>query len=110
LDLHASVLAELDRRLHIEDGDEAERCALLELDLLEVGLVHGVEPCFRDSPPVDIGNEVLGDLPPDVVGEVQLDERARHVALSEARDRKSTRLNSSHVSISYAVFCLKKKN
>src|SRR5699024_12835637 len=27
-----------------------------------------------------------------------------------AADRKSTRLNSSHVSISYAVFCLKKKN
>src|SRR5699024_11329169 len=26
-----------------------------------------------------------------------------------AEDRKSTRLNSSHVSISYAVFCLKKK-
>src|SRR5438067_5717932 len=28
----------------------------------------------------------------------------------EREDRKSTRLNSSHVSISYAVFCLKKKN
>src|SRR6266511_1289065 len=28
----------------------------------------------------------------------------------EPRDRKSTRLNSSHVKISYAVFCLKKKN
>src|SRR5439155_13520855 len=27
-----------------------------------------------------------------------------------ARDRKSTRLNSSHVAISYAVFCLKKKS
>src|SRR5438477_5576728 len=27
----------------------------------------------------------------------------------EPRDRKSTRLNSSHMSISYAVFCLKKK-
>src|SRR5699024_12636999 len=27
----------------------------------------------------------------------------------QAQDRKSTRLNSSHVSISYAVFCLKKK-
>src|SRR5437899_9493464 len=26
------------------------------------------------------------------------------------RDRKSTRLNSSHLGISYAVFCLKKKN
>src|SRR5256885_9932084 len=29
---------------------------------------------------------------------------------SHARDRKSTRLNSSHLVISYAVFCLKKKN
>src|SRR6266498_5561535 len=29
--------------------------------------------------------------------------------LCTARDRKSTRLNSSHVRISYAVFCLKKK-
>src|SRR5207249_8077799 len=32
------------------------------------------------------------------------------LAKNVARDRKSTRLNSSHVSISYAVFCLKKKN
>src|SRR5206468_5460400 len=31
-------------------------------------------------------------------------------ARSEAPDRKSTRLNSSHDQISYAVFCLKKKN
>src|SRR5688572_32204896 len=29
---------------------------------------------------------------------------------TEPRDRKSTRLNSSHSQISYAVFCLKKKN
>src|SRR5690625_6709075 len=29
--------------------------------------------------------------------------------IKERRDRKSTRLNSSHVAISYAVFCLKKK-
>src|SRR5690242_20985481 len=29
--------------------------------------------------------------------------------LNRRRDRKSTRLNSSHMSISYAVFCLKKK-
>src|SRR5690625_6809823 len=31
------------------------------------------------------------------------------VAIVGNRDRKSTRLNSSHVAISYAVFCLKKK-
>src|SRR5699024_2874760 len=33
----------------------------------------------------------------------------KHDSLQKAGDRKSTRLNSSHVSISYAVFCLKKK-
>src|SRR5690554_8217810 len=43
---------------------------------------------------VDIGN---GDFPAGP-GETQSE-----------RDRKSTRLNSSHVRISYAVFCLKKK-
>src|SRR5699024_12498500 len=32
------------------------------------------------------------------------------IVLAFIQDRKSTRLNSSHVSISYAVFCLKKKN
>src|SRR3989442_10046078 len=32
------------------------------------------------------------------------------VAVALDRDRKSTRLNSSHVRISYAVFCLKKKS
>src|SRR5699024_11282745 len=35
---------------------------------------------------------------------------AQGVHEGEQQDRKSTRLNSSHVSISYAVFCLKKKN
>src|SRR3712207_7409076 len=30
-------------------------------------------------------------------------------AMHDSRDRKSTRLNSSHANISYAVFCLKKK-
>src|SRR6266498_4707532 len=35
--------------------------------------------------------------------------RAAHQQLHQP-DRKSTRLNSSHVRISYAVFCLKKKN
>src|SRR5438105_12992618 len=35
---------------------------------------------------------------------------AYELLLRETRDRKSTRLNSSHEWISYAVFCLKKKN
>src|SRR3989442_2044936 len=36
--------------------------------------------------------------------------RPRRPPPTGTRDRKSTRLNSSHVRISYAVFCLKKKN
>src|SRR3712207_8152857 len=55
--------------------------------------------------------------------EIRREEEERHRAHGERRlpvreagedrrsaDRKSTRLNSSHANISYAVFCLKKKN
>src|SRR5438128_5605094 len=38
------------------------------------------------------------------------DRDERGLLALHGRDRKSTRLNSSHGSISYAVFCLKKKN
>src|SRR5690625_5900551 len=55
---------------------------------------------------------------------LRVESRVRHGVRSESprrgglevldvdpgEDRKSTRLNSSHVAISYAVFCLKKKN
>src|SRR5690606_40196979 len=47
-----------------------------------------------------------------LLGESPVDRRQDpdvHRALTEQADRKSTRLNSSHVKISYAVFCLKKK-
>src|SRR5438132_491126 len=37
------------------------------------------------------------------------DDRIAAIAAGESLDRKSTRLNSSHTVISYAVFCLKKK-
>src|SRR2546422_2739312 len=42
-------------------------------------------------------------------GEAALGQNRMRVR-SQRRDRKSTRLNSSHGYISYAVFCLKKKN
>src|SRR5436305_3688568 len=48
-----------------------------------------------------VGREVGG---PHVLG-----QRLAQLARLHVRDRKSTRLNSSHVRISYAVFCLKKK-
>src|SRR5256885_17043264 len=54
---------------------------------------------FRSLPRPDPGGVPRGDLVPR-------HERGAHPAPG---DRKSTRLNSSHLVISYAVFCLKKK-
>src|SRR5688572_31353171 len=48
----------------------------------------------------------LRDAPASADAELSAKEEAR----CPGRDRKSTRLNSSHSQISYAVFCLKKKN
>src|SRR5438445_2564013 len=62
---------------------------------------------FRDPVQPELDGQI-GQAP-------QLDVRARPVphrqepAVLDAVDRKSTRLNSSHANISYAVFCLKKK-
>src|SRR3712207_7986554 len=68
---------------------------------------------------------ILAGAGPDAVAELFDEIAAAHLATSQAlktllsnqrssladalRDRKSTRLNSSHANISYAVFCLKKK-
>src|SRR5690554_7293893 len=66
-----------------------------------------------EEPGVDLG--ALGEgLDADAPAQRRLElERAVGRAdggpLEERLDRKSTRLNSSHVRISYAVFCLKKK-
>src|SRR5205814_10286193 len=51
----------------------------------------------------DEGEDVLGRQHAHVLGHVDAEP------LVELVDRKSTRLNSSHLGISYAVFCLKKK-
>src|SRR5256885_13049750 len=75
-------------------------------------------PLFRSGP---AGAVQAGACTPrrfDVAGVSRLHQPARHAAMAHeqllsadahARDRKSTRLNSSHLVISYAVFCLKKK-
>src|SRR2546430_10326756 len=75
---------------------------------------------FNDTATTEIYTLSLHDALPILfdfrsVGLIQLSLRALfflHLALLDALhlDRKSTRLNSSHSQISYAVFCLKKKN
>src|SRR3712207_7139167 len=65
---------------------------------------------------VDVAVERRGEQQRLALG-VRLVEEALHLgeeahvghAVSLVKDRKSTRLNSSHANISYAVFCLKKK-
>src|SRR5438874_9212065 len=57
---------------------------------------------FRSDLPIDAGD--VGQENQLVGAHGHGESRGRRI-----RDRKSTRLNSSHVEISYAVFCLKKK-
>src|SRR2546430_13287538 len=57
------------------------------------------------------GPEIAGfDLARGVALRRQHSGAEGHADAESFRDRKSTRLNSSHSQISYAVFCLKKKN
>src|SRR5207249_7365345 len=60
--------------------------------LVNMGLIKAVIPV------IDLG-----------MIENKASEKLDQIRLKTIKDRKSTRLNSSHVSISYAVFCLKKK-
>src|SRR5690242_21317853 len=77
------------------EGGEEEGCADEAGD--EAG---GGEDFFKE------GEDGEGGDPEDVHDAA--DEEEEHESPAAA-DRKSTRLNSSHMSISYAVFCLKKK-
>src|SRR5256885_12978893 len=52
------------------------------------------------------GNLFIGALAGQMLVRLELDGEK----VTKEEDRKSTRLNSSHLVISYAVFCLKKKN
>src|SRR5256885_2941869 len=60
---------------------------------------------FRSA--LDAGEHRDAVTPPQLAGDVPVAD-VLHPVL-ERGDRKSTRLNSSHLVISYAVFCLKKK-
>src|SRR2546430_12647883 len=74
---------------------------------------------LHDALPISAAGEQrhgVAVVPRHLHGEHQLAERLHHRAAPQRpvphqrrQDRKSTRLNSSHSQISYAVFCLKKK-
>src|SRR3989454_3789831 len=73
------------------------------LPISHAGALRREEPALRDDavPLPDRGS---------YAHRAATDEQRGPGGLPGARDRKSTRLNSSHLVISYAVFCLKKKS
>src|SRR3712207_7085322 len=82
------------RRLTLEG---AEVLAVAELMPFSGGLTRNIVQCLEDyNIPLYLSHTVI---------DIQGKDRVQKVILA---DRKSTRLNSSHANISYAVFCLKK--
>src|SRR5688572_32250877 len=71
------------------------------LEVIPPGRVHGVERRLQER---------LQPVVEEIVGPRHREEPAEpEPGARDDADRKSTRLNSSHSQISYAVFCLKKK-
>src|SRR3712207_8720321 len=87
--LFRSLEAEPGRHVHADEGAVAD---VLECRLVEAGQ-HLLPLRLGEHRGRPVGRGDPRDLPEQVAG----------------RDRKSTRLNSSHANISYAGFCLKKK-
>src|SRR5215475_2820302 len=92
---------------HIDIAEIEDREELATSGQHLTGLCHAVlhtsaARCLEDTV-LDLGLQPLSG------GERRFDVGLRLHYLGFGQDRKSTRLNSSHVKISYAVFCLKKK-
>src|SRR3712207_8295105 len=67
--------------------------------------------CAAEDEPGPAGSWIAGAVGLGAAGTVTTGAgRLAEVDGADAADRKSTRLNSSHANISYAVFCLKKKS
>src|SRR3712207_7045310 len=71
--------------------------------------LHDALPIYTDHPWPVLIEDIISHLYLQIRRSVACVRRGSTVA-GRPRDRKSTRLNSSHANISYAVFCLKKKH
>src|SRR5204862_1227487 len=116
-DAERQVLARRD--LPAVEADDVEDLRAVEAERLRVGVLLELERqhAHADEVRAVYALEALGDDGAHAEEKRPLRgpvaRTARAVLLTgeddEREDRKSTRLNSSHVEISYAVFCLKKK-
>src|SRR5204862_4713832 len=100
---------------YIDGGSYAE--VTLRRNITDLEAVALRQRILRDVSTIDVSTTLFGRrqaLPVALapVGLAGMNARRGEVQAARAAekaDRKSTRLNSSHVEISYAVFCLKKK-
>src|SRR5690625_2517654 len=97
-----SVRGTISNRLKTKDQDPAKLDAAIEHPNLQTVDVANL-PADSDTLKVQFTLRVLAG-----VGEPSACNEAAYREKLLATDRKSTRLNSSHVAISYAVFCLRK--
>src|SRR5690625_7094460 len=92
----------VNRDLTIEVAKKAKKENVKQFIFMSSIIVYG-----KKSTENGVINERTVPIPDNFYGKSKLEAEEK---LNEIkRDRKSTRLNSSHVAISYAVFCLKKK-
>src|ERR1035437_7952316 len=100
-------------------GDEFAQSGAESRAALGVGDATVLDPQAQEPAAVGLevqAEQVVETVPVDVAAGPDGDRRSRfdftaepvNAALGDQVDRKSTRLNSSHANISYAVFCLKK--
>src|SRR3989454_7208545 len=97
----------------VADGAGTERCGMALGENVVVAFMPWYGHNFEDA--IVLSERLVKD---DVYSSIHIQElelhvrdtkRGREEITREIPDRKSTRLNSSHLVISYAVFCLKKK-
>src|SRR5689334_23500653 len=83
-------------RSHLDSAVRGERCRDLDQVACSSRSMTSTQPMSRHSSPKPMGS-------------MRTTRASSEYFFAGSLDRKSTRLNSSHSSISYAVFCLKKK-
>src|SRR5690554_2369797 len=107
---HASETAVSKTLPKLANADELEAALVVTAkDTGEVlALVGGKDPQFAGFNRAVDARRPMGSLIKPFVYLTALEQPDRYTLITPV-DRKSTRLNSSHVRISYAVFCLKKK-
>src|SRR5438552_14941058 len=88
------------------EGELLCRTIYLSLDPYMRGRMNDVKSYAQ---PVELGKPMVGGAVSEVIASNHTAFPTGSFVVGNAVDRKSTRLNSSHQIISYAVFCLKKK-